>query len=334
MSLPKFLLAKPERFAMRVATAAALIIGLTAIAMGYNPNASHPFLLIFPIMLVISGVLAGFTCILSLFIILREGRSTLADLTNLALCGFCSLLCLVQVLYLKWPMSLWLIYACTVLALLGVILTLNEQLTRALSLHYPERISLALIIGISNLGLAIWETRFLNFQGIEEPLLRVTRNFYFSMVCHPLLSLLVQSLTHQKNEWNIGIKIRQRLLTSLRRNPDRLMTYASQWFACLLSAAICQWILITASPDSLLQPWLGSRIIWPSITLVWMPALYMQHSRWQKALTIPRKIRSQLMQTGDRAEDFLHKHHMPRASQETWLGLRTDVLMIYHDPHD
>lgn len=298
---------------------------------GYRPGNTHPFPLLFPVFLWLSGFGAFTGFFISLFIVLREARSSLLGLIHLAIFVNVALLFGLQFILMQQPLTAGLAYALYAICLLGLALILNEHMARLLGSSYVERTSLALIIGLLNLGFVTWDLRLLQFQGIEEPSLKCVRNIYACLLLQPLLILGIRRLTTRQ----AGVRgSRRRLKSSFRRHRDRFRFYAGHWLACAFAAAFSQWLLSQHAPDNLNDPWLGSKIVWGCISLAWIPALLQQLRHWQQAQLLPRNIRSPWQSTGGRAEQFLKQHHLPRAAQETWLGLRTAIIMIDHDPHE
>jgi hypothetical protein len=321
----------PERFATHAALACAAVTSFGILLIGYRPGNSHPFPLVFPLILGISGFGAMTGFFISLFIVLREARSHLMSLLQLAIFGSCGLLFSLQFVLMQLPLTAGPAYALYALFLLMLALILNELMARLLGSSYVERTSLALVIGLLNLGFVTWDLRLLQFQGIEEPSLKCVRNIYACLLLQPLLILGIRRLTARQAGSRAS---RRRLKSSFRRHRDRFHFYVAHWLCCALAAAFSQWLLTQHAPDNPTAPWLGSKIVWGTITLAWIPALWQQLRHWHHAQLLPRNIRSPWQSSGGRAEQFLKQHHLPRAAQETWLGLRTAIIMIDHDPHE
>ncbi|HET9241023.1 MAG TPA: hypothetical protein VFO10_27400 [Oligoflexus sp.] len=321
----------PERFTTHAALGCAAALSAGMMLIGYKPGNSHPFPVIFPLLLGISGfgALTGF--FISLFIVLREARSNLMSFLQLAIFGSAGLLFMLQFIFMQLNLTAGVTYALYALLLLTLALILNEKMARLLGSSYVERTSLALVIGLLNLGFVTWDLRLLQFQGIEEPSLTCVRNIYACLLLQPLMILGIRRLTARQ----AGTRgSRRRLKSSFRRHPDRFHFYVAHWISCALAAGFSQWLLSQHAPDHPTAPWLGSKIVWGTITLAWIPALWQQLKHWQQAQILPRNIRSPWQSGGGRAEQFLRQHHLPRAAQETWLGLRTAIIMIDHDPHE
>ncbi len=334
MESPLRIKASPERLASFVALLFAAIFSVGLVLIGYDSGSSHSFSPLFPILLTVTGIGSLFGCFICIFTQLREGRNSVQNLLHLSIFSLTILLFALQFIIMRIPLILSVSYGLYSLLLLSLVLVLNEQQARLLGSPFAERTSLALIIGFLNLSFLTWELRLLQFQGIEEPSLQSARNIYLSLMLQPILMLGMRRMAARRQRQSKRPLGMRRIKSILRRHPEKIKLYLCYWISSAITVGVCQWLLLHHAPDNAQAPWLGSKILWGAIGLSWIPTLYQQYQSWLTAQRLPRNIRSQMMMAGGRAEDFLKQHHLPRASRDTWLGLRTAILMIDHDPHE
>ncbi len=334
MQSPLRMKASPERFASFAAAIFAISMSSALMLIGYQMTRSHPFAIVFPTLLWLTGMGSIFGMSLGIFMVLRDGRQTIQGLLHLGLFGLSFLLFTSQLVFMSLPLNPSVIYGLYSLLILAFILVLNEHMARLLGSPYAERASLALILGLLHLSIVTWELRSLQFQGIEEPALQCIRTISFALLLQPLMVLGLRNMAARKNRVPGRFSAARRIKSSFKRHPEKFTLYFVHWFFCALTGFGCQWILNHVAPEQIDAPWLGSKILWGSVALNWIPALLHQFKAWRESQALPRHIRSHLTLGGSRAEDFLKQHHLPRAAQETWLGLRTAIIMIDHDPHE
>lgn len=320
-----------ERFATAAAIIGSVMFSAGLMLIGYQPRSTHPFSFIFPAALALTGLGSCFGLLITIFISIRQARSSIRNFLHLCIFGVSTLLFMAQFVLLQRTLSAGLAYAFYALLLLTLALIMNEHMARLFGSSYRERTSLALVIGLLNLALVTWDLHLIPFQGIEEPSLKCLRNLNACLLLQPLLLLGIRRLTEKQA--GVGPR-RRRSPSSFRKHPDRRPVYMSYWMIGAFNVAISQWLLLRYAPEDQSAPWLGSHLVWGTITLAWIPAIFQQYRAWLEVQSLPRNIRSHGPMGGGRAEDFLRQHHLPRDVQETWLGLRTAIIMIDHDPHE
>jgi hypothetical protein len=218
------------------------------------------------------------------------------------------------------------------LALFFSALGLHETLAKVLHLPRPERISLAVLLGISIAAAIFWEYRNLTLQGLQEPSLRLARWVYLILAAYPLWVWIMHGLSVQQR----GVATHRfwiRLWNQLaRKHPERGALLLGHWLMTLLNFVLVQTMLVELAVDLAQNTSTDTKLLWACLSLHSIPCCLWAWKSWQSVSQIPRNVQSPSMLQRGKVSNFLKNYHSDQ--RETWLGLRTAVLMIDHDPHE
>lgn len=288
-----------------------------------SQDAFMPFLLVFAALSclgVFATLLAGDTVVrLGFWPTLLLPHFTLS-LAALSLVAVQSMLLMQVPHLLSFPMLTALLLVLT--------LSVHEANARVLQLEAAEKMTLA-FVGVIWIGMAAaWEARSLGLRGIEEPTVRLAAWSSLYLLLYPLTFWLVHSLgTIQGKKASVPLRDRIRMLS--RKHPERLLLLGLHWGIAFCNYVLLQWV------DTQDQIWYGSRLSWACLSLQVLPGLFWALRCWQEAHRLPRSIRSQSVPDTSKAAHLIGQHHYgEEASQETWLGFRSAVLMVDHDPNE
>lgn len=217
--------------------------------------------------------------------------------------------------------------------LLIITLSVHEVFARIMQLVRAEKISLACIAIVWVAVAATWEARSLNLRGIEAPTMRLGAWSSAFLLFYPLAAWIVQALGSTPSR-RANNRIGEVWSRAFRKHPERLRLFALHWLAALGNFIMLQGIL-TLNANETGQSWYGSKVSWGFLSLQILPAAFWAGKSWIRAHRLPRSIRSQSVPDTGKAAHLIGQHHYgDHENHETWMGYRTAVLMIDHDPNE
>lgn len=194
-----------------------------------------------------------------------------------------------------------LVFVTGSLILFAQLIVTTRLLTYILGKHDES----SLLAGIGAIGAIVVFNNYdrLPFIGIERVLLETWREFSILTLCHPLFFVLQQVL-----------KSFQEKGSEKPTNPFRSLSRTERTFYTIhLGAAALQivaiLILFASFPAS---TWIGSEVLWAGVSFCVLPGFYWAIQLWRLRPT----------------------HKVEKAQNSSWIGMKTAVLLIDHDPHE
>lgn len=305
---------KPERLIvlMAVALTAVASLGL-AIVLGMKMS-EIPGFYAFIFSYGLATFMAGSSVIFVCASVIRSNHFPKFSLMHLiqSLCAI-GLLTL-QLLIALHPLAIEFVYLLIGCALFFWLLSTMHLLTSCLN----KSDDLLTHAAISAVGIILIFVGYqgLGFLGLEESFLSTWRNLAVLLATHPLCVGIHAFLKegHQRESFSVKI-LRDAWVAQFHELNKGL--YATQIITVLLQALAIT-LLLQAMPPATEQ-WIGSNALWVGIFLNAGPAFLWSYLLWRSSGSL-------------RGRDKENSRNSP--DRTSWVGLKTAVLLIEHDPHE
>ncbi len=141
------------------------------------------------------------------------------------------------------------------------------------------------------------------FIGLERAVLETWRDTSLLIVIHPLLFSLQQYLKKIQ-----GVEVDGGTLSPGQLSKSGKIFYSLHWSVAVLQVFTVTLLLVLYPAAS----WLGTRMLWAGLSFGLIPSLYWAYQLWDLRPT--RKVE--------------------KKQNTSWIGMKTAVLLIDHDPHE
>lgn len=229
--------------------------------------------------------------------------------------GLCAVaLMTLQLLIALHPLSIeftYLLAGCTLL--IWLLATMN-LLTSCLNKN-DDRLTHA---AISAVGIILIFVGYqgLGFLGLEESFLSTWRNLSVLLAAHPLCVGIHAYLKEGHQKESFSIKTFRDAWMGQFHELNKFL-YAMQ-ISTVLAQAFFIAILLQVIPPATEQ-WIGSNAIWTGIFCTVVPGFFWSYFLWRSSGQLSGRDKASSRSSHDRT---------------SWVGLKTAVLLIEHDPHE
>lgn len=291
----------PDGIVVAVSLIAAILFawGLTAIVIDRFPVT--PLHNVFYFTHVLAWGLGLSTLAILFALVVRKGHFPTGTSLYSSLCATSLALLSVQIFIAYQPFDPEIIYGVVCALLFAWVIITN----RVLNAIFGRSDESSLLAGVGAIATIIIFNNYsrVAFIGVEHAILEVWRNIAILTLFHPLLFALQQYLKMIQD----ADQDRATLSFSQLSKSGRVF-YAVHWIAAA-AQAFAMVILASYYPQS---TWLGSKILWASLSFTMIPAFYWSSQLWRHRPT----------------------HKVEKKQNASWIGMKTAVLLIDHDPHE